>query len=34
MREAVRDLAAQDSARLAAGQLRFPEPAAVAVDAG
>jgi cytochrome b pre-mRNA-processing protein 3 len=34
MREAVRDLAAQDSARLAAGQLRFPEPAAVAADAG
>jgi cytochrome b pre-mRNA-processing protein 3 len=33
MREAVRDLAAQDSARLAAGQLRFPEPAAVAADA-
>lgn len=30
MREAVRDLAAQDSAHLAAGHLRFPEPAAVA----
>jgi cytochrome b pre-mRNA-processing protein 3 len=29
MREAVRDLKAQDSARLAAGSLRFPEPAAV-----
>jgi cytochrome b pre-mRNA-processing protein 3 len=34
MREAVRDLAAQDSATPAAGQLRFPEPAAIAADAG
>lgn len=29
MREAIRELGAQDSARLAAGQLRFPDPAAV-----
>lgn len=34
MREAIRDLKAQDSARLAAGALRFPEPAAVPADAG
>jgi cytochrome b pre-mRNA-processing protein 3 len=33
MREAVRDLAAQDSTRLAAGRLRFPEPAKVPADA-
>jgi cytochrome b pre-mRNA-processing protein 3 len=33
-REALRDLAAQDSACLAAGILAFPEPATVPADAG
>jgi cytochrome b pre-mRNA-processing protein 3 len=33
MREAVRDLKAQDSACLAAGRLRFPDPTAVHADA-
>jgi cytochrome b pre-mRNA-processing protein 3 len=34
VREAVRDLAAQDSGGLAAGSLHFPEPAKVPADAG
>ena len=34
MREAVRDLEAQDSTRLAAGSLHFPEQAKVSADAG
>jgi len=34
MQEAVRELGAQDSARLAAGRLRFPDPAAMPAPTG